>query len=125
MRSRVSGLLNSDCRRMWISTFHSMCARLLRREATQIGLERDFVIYDSSDQQPAIKQALRDVDVDEKLIAPRAALSRISQAKNRMETPAQMKEKGWGFREEQIAKVYERYLAILTESGALAFEDPL
>jgi DNA helicase-2/ATP-dependent DNA helicase PcrA len=125
MRTRVSGLLNSDCRRMWISTFHSMCARLLRREAAQIGLERDFVIYDSSDQQAAIKQALKDVDVDEKLIAPRAALSRISQAKNRMETPQEMREKSFGFREEQIAKVYERYLEILSESGALDFDDLL
>jgi DNA helicase-2/ATP-dependent DNA helicase PcrA len=125
MRSRVSTILGADPRKMWISTFHSMCARLLRREATQIGLERDFVIYDSSDQVAAIKQALRDVDVDEKLLAPRVALSRISQAKNRMETPDDLKQKSWNFREEQIGKVYARYLEILKESGALDFDDLL
>ena len=125
MRTRVSSLLGSDCKRMWISTFHAMCARLLRREATAIGLERDFVIYDSSDQVAAVKQALRDIEVDEKLIPPRLALSRISQAKNRMEGPDALRKESWNFREELIAKVYDRYLAILKESGALDFDDLL
>jgi DNA helicase-2/ATP-dependent DNA helicase PcrA len=125
MRGRVAKILGADPRGMWISTFHAMCARLLRREATAVGLERDFVIYDSSDQQAAIKQALRDLDIDDKLIPPRQALSRISQAKNRMETPDAMRQKSWNFREEQIAKLYERYLVILKESGALDFDDLL
>ena len=72
---------------VWLSTFHSLCARLLRREAPKIGLSRDFVIYDSSDQVAVVKQAQRELGIDDKLVPPRMALSRISQAKNRMEGP--------------------------------------
>ena len=72
---------------MWVSTFHSLCARLLRREAPAIGLSRDFVIYDSSDQLTVVKQALKELHIDDSFVQPRAALSRISHAKNRMESP--------------------------------------
>src|SRR5678810_1094797 len=109
MRSRVEALLGEDCSRMWVSTFHSLCARLLRREAPAIGLTRDFVIYDSSDQLAVVKQALKSLDIDDKFIQPRAALSRISHAKNKMESPADLKT-GWGLRDQQIAKIYEVYL---------------
>ena len=124
MRSRVSGLLGSDCRRIWISTFHALCARILRREAPAIGLSRDFVIYDSADQVSAMKQALRDVHADEKLIPPRTALARISQAKNRMEGPESLAS-SWNFRDEQIGKAYARYMELLRESDALDFDDLL
>src|SRR3989440_6903961 len=87
MRTRVESLLGADCSRMWVSTFHALCARLLRREAPAIGLSRDFVIYDSSDQLSVVKQALKELRIDDSFIQPRAALSRISSAKNRMETP--------------------------------------
>src|SRR4029077_5053653 len=111
MRGRVEALLGSDCSRMWVSTFHALCARLLRREAPAIGLSRDFVIYDSSDQLSVVKQALKDLHVDDGFVQPRAALSRISHAKNRMETPEQMAASaGWNRREEQIAKIYSRYV---------------
>src|SRR6201998_4407142 len=87
MRARVESLLGSDCGRMWVSTFHSLCARLLRREAPAIGLSRDFVIYDASDQLTVVKQALKALHIDDSFIQPRAALTRISSAKNRMESP--------------------------------------
>ena len=87
MRTRVETLLGSDCSRMWVSTFHALCARLLRREAPAIGLSRDFVIYDSSDQLTVVKQALKELHIDDSFVQPRAALSRISHAKNRMESP--------------------------------------
>src|ERR671936_1449981 len=87
MRARVETLLGSDCSRMWVSTFHSLCARLLRREAPAIGLSREFVIYDSSDQLTVVKQAMKALHVDESFVQPRAALARISHAKNRMESP--------------------------------------
>ena len=90
MRERVASLLGSDGGRLWLSTFHALCARLLRREAPAIGLTRDFVIYDSSDQLSVVKQALKDLQIDDGYVQPRAALSRISHAKNRMETPEQM-----------------------------------
>jgi DNA helicase-2/ATP-dependent DNA helicase PcrA len=125
MRHRVSGLLGADCRRMWISTFHALCARLLRREGPAIGLSRDFVIYDSADQVSAVKQAMRDLQVDDKLVPPRMALASISQAKNRMESPEVLKSRSWNYRDEQIAKVYTRYLELLAESSAVDFDDLL
>ena len=126
MRSRVSTLLGSDVTGMWVSTFHSICARLLRREAAAIGLSRDFVIYDSSDQLQVVKQALKELQIDDSFVQPRAALSRISHAKNRMETPEQMASSaGWNRRDEHIAKVYSKYLAALKEASALDFDDLL
>src|SRR6195952_3622651 len=106
MRERVTSLLGRDCSGMWVSTFHALCARLLRREAPAIGLSRDFVIYDSSDQLSVVKQALKALQIEDSFIQPRAALSRISSAKNRMESPDQMAgAAGWNRRDEQIAKV--------------------
>src|SRR5437868_9893915 len=111
MRGRVEQLLGSDCRDVWLSTFHSLCARLLRREAPAIGLTRDFVIYDSSDQLSVVKQAMKALHIDDGFVQPRAALSRISHAKNRMESPTDMAgTAGWNRRDEQIAKVYAFYL---------------
>ncbi|HWF85728.1 MAG TPA: UvrD-helicase domain-containing protein [Vicinamibacterales bacterium] len=126
MRARVESLLGSDVTGMWVSTFHALCARLLRREAPAIGLSRDFVIYDSSDQLTVVKQALKSLQIDDSFIQPRAALSRISSAKNRMEGPdAIADDAGWNRRDEQIAKVYAYYLNALTESNALDFDDLL
>jgi DNA helicase II / ATP-dependent DNA helicase PcrA len=126
MRTRVEDLLGSECGRMWVSTFHSLCARLLRREAPAIGLSRDFVIYDSSDQLTVVKQALKELHIDDSFVQPRAALSRISHAKNRMESPEAMASgAGWNRRDEQIAKVYEHYLKALKDSSALDFDDLL
>src|SRR3954452_65105 len=124
MRERVESLIGSTAAGMWLSTFHSLCARLLRREAPKIGLSRDFVIYDSSDQVAVVKQAQRELGIDDKLVPPRMALGRISQAKNRMEGPESLRG-GWNIREEQIAKIYQRYLVALTDANALDFDDLL
>jgi DNA helicase-2/ATP-dependent DNA helicase PcrA len=124
MRERVEALLGSDTNGVWLSTFHSLCARLLRREAPHIGLSRDFVIYDSSDQVSAVKQIEKELGIDDKLVPPRAALARISQAKNRMEGPESLRS-AWNLRDEQIAKIYERYLTALRDANALDFDDLL
>ena len=124
MRERVEGLIGDEAGGVWLSTFHSLCARLLRREAPKIGLSRDFVIYDSSDQVSVVKQAQRELGMDDKLVPPRMALSRISQAKNRMEGPDSLRGK-WNLRDEQIAKIYEKYLTALKDSNALDFDDLL
>ncbi|HEY2904665.1 MAG TPA: UvrD-helicase domain-containing protein, partial [Vicinamibacterales bacterium] len=126
MRTRVESLLGSECNGMWVSTFHALCARLLRREAPAIGLTRDFVIYDSSDQLTVVKQALKALHIDDSFVQPRAALSRISHAKNKMEGPdAVAANAGWNRRDEQIAKVYEHYIRALKDSNALDFDDLL
>jgi DNA helicase-2/ATP-dependent DNA helicase PcrA len=129
MRERVEALLGSDCSRMWISTFHSLCARLLRREAPAIGLSRDFVIYDSADQLSVVKQALKELHIDDSYVQPRAALSRISHAKNRMEGPdALAAAGGWsrpGGRDEEFVRIYRYYLKALEDCSALDFDDLL
>jgi DNA helicase-2/ATP-dependent DNA helicase PcrA len=126
MRARVEALVGADCSRMWISTFHSLCARLLRREAPAIGLSRDFVIYDSSDQLTVVKHALKELHIDDSFVQPRAALSRISHAKNLMQSPEQLASAAsWNPREQHIAKVYEYYLNALKDSNALDFDDLL
>lgn len=125
MRARVAKLIGDECQHAWISTFHSLCARLLRREAPAIGLSRDFVIFDSSDQISAVRQAIRELSFDEKLLQPRQVLSRISQAKNRMETPEELGKQGWNFRDEQIGRVYAKYIGFLEQSNALDFDDLL
>jgi DNA helicase II / ATP-dependent DNA helicase PcrA len=124
MRERVVSLIGSDCEGVWLSTFHALCARLLRREGPAIGLSRDFVIYDSSDQMSVVKQAERELGIDDKLVPPRMALSRISQAKNRMEGPDSLRG-AWNLRDEPIAKIYARYLDALRDSNALDFDDLL
>jgi DNA helicase-2/ATP-dependent DNA helicase PcrA len=126
MRARVESLLGSDLTGMWVSTFHALCARLLRREAPAIGLSRDFVIYDSSDQLTVVKQALKELHIDDSFVQPRAALSRISHAKNRMESPdAIAAGAGGNRRDEQIARIYTYYLNALKASSALDFDDLL
>src|SRR6266849_11038302 len=95
MRERVQSLLGDNADGVWLSTFHALCARLLRREAPHIGLSRDFVIYDSSDQLSVMKQALREVGAEESTLQPRLALSRISHAKNRMEGPEMFAASTW------------------------------
>ena len=124
MRERVEGLIGDDAAGVWLSTFHSLCARLLRREAPKIGLSRDFVINDSSDQVSVVKQAEKELGIDDKLVPPRMALSRISHAKNRMEGPDSLRG-SWNIREEQIAKIYERYIVALKDANALDFDDLL
>ena len=125
MRTRVENLLGSEFPRLWISTFHAFCARLLRREGPLIGLSRDFVIYDSADQVNVIKRVMKHLDVDDKITPPRAMLSRISTAKNQMQDVAAVRAAGWGYRDDQIAKVYEGYTRALADANAVDFDDLL
>jgi DNA helicase-2/ATP-dependent DNA helicase PcrA len=125
MRTRVETLVGTSLAGSWISTFHALCARLLRREAPAIGLSRDFVIYDSSDQLALIKQILKDLQIDDSTVQPRLTLSRISHAKNTMAGPEFFKAAGWSQRGEQLAKIYERYVQGLHENRALDFDDLL
>jgi DNA helicase-2/ATP-dependent DNA helicase PcrA len=97
----------------------------LRRDAPHIGLSRDFVIYDSADQLTVMKQALRELGMDDSTLQPRMALSRISHAKNRMEGPETFAASNWNPREEQLGKLYAIYIRILKDANALDFDDLL
>jgi ATP-dependent DNA helicase UvrD/PcrA len=125
MRSRVESLVGADCSGLWISTFHALCARLLRRDAPAIGLSRDFVISDSADQLSLMRQVLRDLQIDDGLLQPRAALSQISHAKNTMDGLEALRSSAWSLRGEQLVRVYERYASALRDSNALDFDDLL
>jgi DNA helicase-2/ATP-dependent DNA helicase PcrA len=124
MRERVEALLGVDCRAMWISTFHALCARILRREAPHIGLSRDFTIYDSADQQSVVKQLIKEYGLDDATYQARMVLGRISHAKNRMEGPETF-EATWNPRDREIARLYRGYQKALTEASALDFDDLL
>ena len=125
MRTRVETLSGGTLAGSWISTFHALCARLLRRDAAAIGLPRDFVIYDSSDQVALVKQVFKELQIDDSVVQPRMALSKISHAKNTMAGPDFFKAQGWSQRGEQLAKIYEKYIQGLKDNGALDFDDLL
>ena len=101
-----------------------MCARLLRREAPVLGLSRDFVIYDASDQLSAVKQAMRELGIDDALVQPRAALGRISHAKNLCLGPDAFAG-SYNPRDAQLGRIFERYQRALDDSQALDFDDLL
>ena len=125
MRARVERLLGTDCRQLWISTFHAFCARVLRRECAAVGLSRDFVIYDASDQLAVMRRVLRGLDIDDKRLSARQALSLISRIKNRMIDPETLQSESWSARGEMTAQVFDHYGRALADANALDFDDLL
>ncbi|MSQ32674.1 MAG: AAA family ATPase, partial [Dehalococcoidia bacterium] len=125
MRLRLAKLLGQGQQDVMLGTFHSICARLLRIEGQNIGLDKDFVIYDDSDQIWVVKQALEDLNLDQKKVVPRACLHFISAAKSQLLTPEQNIAQLHGQFEETANRVYERYERLLAESKALDFDDLL
>jgi DNA helicase-2/ATP-dependent DNA helicase PcrA len=128
MRDRVRVLLETSAANLgepWISTFHSFCVRLLRSEASRVGLPRDFAIYDSDDQLAALKLALSSKDVDDSDEKPRALLSKISFMKNHGISPAMAAAQAFDDASRNDARVYEAYERVLRRSGALDFDDLL
>ena len=116
---------DSVLRRIWMQTFHAFCARLLRREGPRVNLSRDFVIYDTDDQARVVRDVMRELGIDDKVTRPRSVLGRISDAKNRMESAAAVRQAALSHGEEQLARVYERYEEVLARSGAVDFDDLL
>jgi len=123
MKGRLHRLLGEDFRQLTIGTFHAICARLLRREAEAAGISPQYIIYDSGDQLGLVRQVIRELNVDEKRFRPQAMLRRISQAKNELVTPEEMR--AATYRDEVAKRIYERYQAKLTENNALDFDDLL
>ena len=125
MRERTTALLGltDGLAGLTLGTFHRICARFLRVEAERIGLNPRYVIFDSDDQQQVVKQALRDLNVDEKRNPPRAVHAAISRAKNELLTPDAYPRSS--YQDEINARVYERYQKLLGVSNALDFDDLL
>jgi DNA helicase-2/ATP-dependent DNA helicase PcrA len=124
MRERLEHLLGpSRARSLTLGTFHATCARILRREAGAAGIPRDYVIFDTDDQRQLIKQALDDLNLDDKRYRPRSLLSAISNAKSELAPPqAYATHSYYG---EIVKRVYERYQELLSANGGLDFDDLL
>src|SRR5580658_3163127 len=128
MRPRVSDLLlrsGVPPAHPWLSTFHSLCARLLRREAPSAGLPRDFAIYDTDDQMAAIKLAMTKLAIEDESLTPRNVLSAISHAKNHGLSPEKMRSEAIGQDGRRVADVFAEYEKLLHQSKALDFDDLL
>jgi DNA helicase-2/ATP-dependent DNA helicase PcrA len=128
MRNRVTDLLlraGVPPGQPWVSTFHSLCARLLRREAPAAGLPRDFAIYDDDDQVAAVKLAMARLQIEVDDVTPRNVLSRISYAKNHGQTPEQVHAEAFTQEGRQTAEIFSAYEKALRDSKALDFDDLL
>jgi DNA helicase-2/ATP-dependent DNA helicase PcrA len=126
MKFRVRNLLQgSRTGDPLISTFHSFCVRMLRREIHELGYSRDFTIYDDSDQMQVVKASMKDLKVDEKIVSARTIQSRISSAKNHGKTPDKLTEESWEASWEFTAAVFRDYDKRLKKSNALDFDDLL
>src|SRR5256886_9567602 len=128
MRNRVSSLLlraGVPPAQPWLSTFHSLCARLLRREAGAAGLPRDFAIYDDDDQLAAVKLAMARLQIEDASLTPRNILSRISYAKNHGQTAGQLRAEAFDQNGRRIADIFAGYEKLLHDSKALDFDDLL
>ncbi len=129
MRERLERLVGiSESKEMTIGTFHAICARVLRVEADYllpVGLNRSFVILDSDDQTALVKQALKDLNLDEKHYRPGAIHAAISRAKNDMIGPEQMAERAIKYSEEVTARIYKQYQRLLRANNSVDFDDLL
>jgi DNA helicase-2/ATP-dependent DNA helicase PcrA len=126
MRRRVEDLvLPVGIRPPLIATFHSACVRMLRQHAPRVGLAAAFVIYDEDDRQSLVKEAMRELGLDERALTPASAVHRISHAKNQMLSVEEVERYARTPAEERIASLYARYEAKLVAAGALDFDDLL
>ena len=125
MKERIVQLVGERSRSIWIGTFHAVCARILRESGSQIGVEKDFLVYDDGDQMSLIRECLNQLYIDEKKFAPRAVLSHISRAKEKLVTAEEFSLHFAGFFENIVARVYPLYQEKLRASNALDFDDLL
>lgn len=123
MKERVSGLVTEGGDDVWVSTFHSMCVRILRREIDQIGYDSNFTIAGSSEQNTLMKRILKKMNYDKKKFPPRAMLSEISNAKNELLDEKEYEQQAAGYWQQQVAKVYKEYQKELRLSESVDFDD--
>jgi DNA helicase-2/ATP-dependent DNA helicase PcrA len=125
MKGRVEALVGGAVRAMWVSTFHSACVRILRREAARLGYRSGFSIYDDADSLRLLNLVLRDLDLEVKRFPPKAMKAVISKAKNELVDFESFADQGDGFYHEQVADVYRLYQQRLLEASAMDFDDLL
>ncbi len=126
MKSRIADLVGPVTQSMWVGTFHSMFVRILRRHPVETGYSKSFAIIDTDDQRALVREIMRDLNIDEKLLAVNAVHGTISRAKNRMQSAAEYREQaGADFRRRQIGEVYLRYQERLRSNDTMDFDDIL
>lgn len=123
MKERLHYLLGERLRQLTIGTFHAICVRILRREARHLGIPSSFVIYDTTDQLSLIRQALKDLDLDDKTYRPQAIQAAISRAKSELIGPDEYRSRTYW--QEVASRVYRRYQKLLADNSALDFDDLL
>ena len=122
MKERVEKLIGERGKDVWISTFHSMCVRILRRDIDLIGYDLNFGILDDADQLSVIKTVMEDLNLDPKRQSPKYFLSQISNAKNELKTPSDLNKE---FENEDVIRVYEKYQQTLFKNNRVDFDDLL
>ncbi len=126
MKSRVEGLVGDVANRIWLSTFHSFCAKFLRFELDNfLGYNSNFTIYDTSDSQAVIKAALKALNLDDKYYPVGAMIAAISDAKNKLLFASDFRKQARDFYQQKVADVYEYYERELRKNNALDFDDLL
>ena len=124
MRTRVNDIVGQGADSVWVSTFHSMCVRILRRHIDLIGFDNNFTIYDTDDQKTVMKDILKRLNVDPKMLKENTVLRAISSAKDELIDPEEFAENSAGdWRQEKIAMLYTEYQNTLRKSNALDFDD--
>jgi len=124
MRERVTALIGNEARGMWVMTFHAACVRILRQDINCLpGYDRNFVIYDTTDQQALIKACLKEANLDEKKFPPRAVGAAISDAKNKLLSPQEYAARADDYFEQVVAQIYESYQKKLKANNAVDFDD--
>ena len=125
MRARVRSLVGEVANKMWVSTFHAACVRILRATADRLGYPKSFTIYDSADSQRLVGQIIRDLNLDPKRFPARGAQARISLWKNELVNPAGATDSAFGPFETKYAEIYNEYQHRLMKAGAMDFDDLL
>ncbi len=123
MKDRVALLVGPDSRKMWVSTFHAFCARILRVHAEKLGYKREFTIYDGADQVRLVRRCIVELGKDPKRFNPRSFQSQISSAKNVLMSPDDFLRNVEGYIAENVAEVYDLYQRRLYENNAMDFDD--
>ena len=125
MSSRAEKLLNLPVQNLWIGTFHSICVRILRREAENWGFRRDFTIYDDDDRLSVIRKVLKELNIQKEKLSPIRVKYIIGKAKNDFVSPDKFTDIISGHDAELISEIYRRYTARLHNAGAFDFDDLL